>query len=125
MLRQRFPGLQEDVKQVKAYYSLEAWSSLIDPEYEDDYSFPAAIRVHKRGDGYQLTTYFYLAQIRGDRRAALMLVAEQARKSVGRPKPRLDADWVPLYEESLGAETAVEQVLVRLGELQIKLQPLL
>ena len=54
-----------------------------------------------------------------------MTVAEQARKSDGRAKPKRGADWVPLYEEDLDAETAVEQVLARLGELQVKLQPLL
>ena len=81
--------------------------------------------MHRQSDGYQLTTYFYLAQTRADRREALMTVAEQARKSDGRAKPKRGADWVPLYEEDLGAETAVEQVLARLGELQMKLQPLL
>ena len=87
-LREEFCGLQEDVKQVKAYYSLEAWGSLIDPQYEENYSFPAGIRVHRQSDGYQLTTYFYLAQTRADRREALMTIAEQARKSDGRAKPR-------------------------------------
>lgn len=124
-LREQFTDVQDDVKQVKAFFSLEEWGQLIDVNFKDEYVFPAGVRVHARGGSFRITTYMHLVHTRPSQRDALMKVVEAARKAEGRQRPKKGAEWFDLYQRDLAPEAAVQEVLSRMTELQSSLKPLL
>ena len=115
-LLKQFADLEDDVKSVNAYYSLQQWSRFIDPKYADEYAFPVGVRVHKLDKNYRVTAYVSLAHVRPDKRVQLVQVAEELRKKAGRHRPKSNANRIEVYRSSLPQEKALQEAIDRLEE---------
>ena len=124
-LRENFTDIQDDVKRVNAYFSLQQWEQLIDAKHKDDYYFPAGVKVRDLGSGFQVTTYIQLDHTRLNLQDKLTKVFERARKAQNHVPPKRRDKWLPLYEKVLASEDAVQEVLLRMNELRSSLSELI
>ena len=119
VLSGKFPDLQEDVRKINAFYSLEEWSRFIDQEHiEEGYMFPVGVHVHDYGKGCRVVPYMDLVHVRPNRRDALLAVADVIRKELGRSRPRRDARRLDLIRENYGRTQAELEVVRWLGKLK-------
>ena len=121
-LRKQFADLEDDVKSVNAYYSLQQWSRFIDSKYADEYAFPVGVRVHRLEKNFRVTAYMSLAHVRPEKRLQLLQVAEELRKSAGRQRPRSTASHIEVCRSSLPQERALQEVIDRLEEFSQRLR---
>ncbi|WP_172672205.1 PD-(D/E)XK nuclease family protein [Variovorax paradoxus] len=122
-LSKQFADLDRDVKRVNSWYSLRSWDRFVSPEYQEEYFFPAAVRVHAHDKRFNVVTYLDLRSLKLDKRDALRELVICTRKSLGGNSPKTNGDTFDVFRSmNLTQAAAVEEVRVRLGWLQSQLE---
>lgn len=122
-LSEHFPDLDSDVKRVNSWYSLSSWERFINPEYQEEYFYPAAVRVRLQDKKFNVITYLDLRSVRQDKRDALRELVTKTRHMQGGNSPKRNGDTFDLFrKEDLTQTVAVQEVLAQLDWLQKELE---
>ncbi|MEJ5031204.1 PDDEXK-like family protein [Comamonas sp. MYb69] len=114
-LGEKFNDLDVDQRRVITTFSLREWERLVDPGKEY-LSYIAGINVSYADDKYGVRSYINFADVRPDRRAAILSSANEMRAQIGLRPGREESGWLNLKRvdgmtSSDAAVEAIEQLL--------------
>lgn len=114
-LSERFDDLLVDPRRVVTTFSLDDWNRLVEKEGKDDWYFIAGVRVRFVDEQYNVLSYFEFADVKPDKRDALLAFANEVRGQNGLRAGREDSGRLVLKRvKGLSATAAVEETLEQL-----------
>lgn len=122
-LRDRFDDLSVDPKRVRTGFSLQQWASLVEQDEFERWYYPAGVNVWRSGETFRVTTFIQLNDVRPEKRDALVMIAEEMRKTNGVNHPMKDEQSFVMLRrrKDLTRDRAIDEALHQLTELQTRL----
>lgn len=119
VLSERFGDLVVDPRRVVMTFSLDDWNRLVDKDGKDEWWFIAGVRVRAVDEQYNVISYVEFADVKPDKREALLAFANEVRAQNGLRAGREDNGWLALRRvKGLSSARAVEEALEQLLALK-------
>lgn len=117
-LRARFPGLLVDPRRVVTTYTLDDWGRLLETEGKDDWYWCAGVRVRYVKEQYKVVSYANLADVKAEKRDALLKFINEVRVANGIRLGRPEDSWLVMRRvEGLGPTKAIEEAVEQMRAL--------
>lgn len=118
-LSERFGDLAVDPRRVVTTFSLDDWDRLVDKDGKDAWYYLAGVKVRYAGELYSVVSYVEFADVKPDKREAVLQFANEVRAQNGLRAGREDNGWLALKRvNGLSATRAVDEASEQLLALK-------